>query len=328
MSLMQKAIRRGRRDYALGAAATLLQGSPERLWRRLCITAFEDIGVGDFEGLALLTAALKGKRWRSKIGGEWAVASYFVDRMCETSKCRAANDLCVVCEQDPAFEEERLRLGYGSQAELIEHVATEPTMAGRALALWFAIGTHRCHSDYLRERLGQVDETFDALAEIGFNIDVVEVCRAAFRKFGDIMIPLFVLVWDEAQRASHQTEPDDLPPEEMVGSVPCWAYDMHVREGNLAMARFLRSGCETARWLESHELPKAPVRFLGRLLFRVESGLVDRRLKWSMGNRLRQVADTEAHGLAFEEIAEGLRLLRKDLPLLHEERRHVAAPNS
>src|SRR5688500_741851 len=35
MSLMQKAIRRDRADLALRAAATLLQVSPDRFWRRL-----------------------------------------------------------------------------------------------------------------------------------------------------------------------------------------------------------------------------------------------------------------------------------------------------
>ena len=114
----------------------------------------------------------------------------------------------------------------------------------------------------------------------------------------------------------------------MIGSVPCWAYDMHVREGNQAMARFMGSGCETARWLASHDLPKSPVRCLGGLLFRVESGLVDRRLRWSVGNRLLQFADTEAHGLDTGEAIESLRLLRKDLPVLNEERRNVAASNS
>ena len=33
MSLMQKAIRRGREDLALRAAASLLSDAPERLWR-------------------------------------------------------------------------------------------------------------------------------------------------------------------------------------------------------------------------------------------------------------------------------------------------------
>jgi replication-associated recombination protein RarA len=44
MSLLQKAIRRGRTDFALIAAATLLRDAPDRLWRRLAIIAFEEIG--------------------------------------------------------------------------------------------------------------------------------------------------------------------------------------------------------------------------------------------------------------------------------------------
>ena len=49
MSLMQKAIRRGREEIALRAAATLLRDSPDRLWRRCGVTAFEDIGVADLD---------------------------------------------------------------------------------------------------------------------------------------------------------------------------------------------------------------------------------------------------------------------------------------
>ncbi len=82
MSLMQKAIRRRREDLALRAAATLLDVSPDRFWRRACVTAFEDIGVADFDTVAIVTAALKGKRWRDGIGGEWAVGSYLVRRLC------------------------------------------------------------------------------------------------------------------------------------------------------------------------------------------------------------------------------------------------------
>ena len=44
MSALQKAIRRGREDLALGAAATLLRDAPERLWRRLGCIAYEDVG--------------------------------------------------------------------------------------------------------------------------------------------------------------------------------------------------------------------------------------------------------------------------------------------
>lgn len=51
MALLQKAIRRGRKQCALRAAATLLHQSPERLWRRIGCIAFEDVGVGDIEAV-------------------------------------------------------------------------------------------------------------------------------------------------------------------------------------------------------------------------------------------------------------------------------------
>jgi hypothetical protein len=87
MSAAQKA------DLALRAAATLLHGSPERLWRRFGCIAFEDIGVGDFDTVALVTAVIAGKRFRSELGGEWIVCSFLVSRMSEATKCRAADDL-------------------------------------------------------------------------------------------------------------------------------------------------------------------------------------------------------------------------------------------
>ena len=82
MSLLQKAIRRGREDLALQAAATLLRDAPDRLWRRLGIIAVEDIGLADLHTAGIVTAALVGKTFRSHIGGEWAVASHLVSRMC------------------------------------------------------------------------------------------------------------------------------------------------------------------------------------------------------------------------------------------------------
>src|SRR5258708_6940519 len=74
MSLLQKAIRRGREEIAQRAAATLLEISPERLWRRCGGIVFEDTGVADLETLSIVTVALAGKRFRATLGGEWPVA--------------------------------------------------------------------------------------------------------------------------------------------------------------------------------------------------------------------------------------------------------------
>lgn len=327
MSLMQKAIRRGRDDLALKGAATLLEDSPDRLWRRLCITAYEDIGVADFDAVALVTAALKGKRWRAGAGGDWAVASHLIRRMCRSVKCRAADDLLVVCERHPDFEYARLDLTFKPVPELLDRVASKVALPERGLALWYAVGTYRCRSSLLRERRGDPQAVLDALCQRGYPETVVEVCREGLRKSGEILPPFLILLRQAVRRVARHTEPDDLPDEEMAGGVPCWAFDMFVRQGNQAMARFLKTGCETVRWLDDHYPDRGRNRFLGGMVFRVEGGLVDRRLRWGMGDRLRRMSDLESRGLDPKDMEEGLHLLRRDLPLLHEARRGVAGSN-
>ena len=73
MSILQKAIRRGREDLALSAAATLLRDAPDKLWRRIGCIAYEDVGVASLEAVGLATVALAGKqasrRARRRMGG-------------------------------------------------------------------------------------------------------------------------------------------------------------------------------------------------------------------------------------------------------------------
>src|SRR5439155_12244997 len=132
---------RGHEQLAHRAAATLLLNSPERLWRRCGCIAFEDIGVADLEAVSLVTAALTGKRYRSQLGGEWAVASFIMSRMAHASKCRAADDLLLVAENHPACERARLDLTFKTTGDLIRMATGPGHLPVRALALWYAIGT-------------------------------------------------------------------------------------------------------------------------------------------------------------------------------------------
>ncbi len=109
-------------------------------------------------------------------------------------------------------------------------------MPGRALALWYAVGTARCRSDVLPTRRGDPHAVFDALRDRGYPEAVVELPRESLKKGAEVLAPFLVLLWREARRSARHAEPDDLPGEEMIGPVPFWAYDMHVREGNRAMA--------------------------------------------------------------------------------------------
>ena len=75
MSILQKAIRRGREDLALRAAASLLRDAPDKLWRRIGCIAYEDIGMASLQAVGLATVALAGKRHRSAANGQLPAAS-------------------------------------------------------------------------------------------------------------------------------------------------------------------------------------------------------------------------------------------------------------
>src|ERR1700677_5143309 len=119
MSAMQKAIRRGREDLALGAAATLLCDAPDKLWRRLGCIAYEDVGIASLDAVGLTTVSLSGKQARAALGGGWTVARCLVAGLSRASKCRAADDLLMACDLHPAYAEPRAELPHLTTRDLI-----------------------------------------------------------------------------------------------------------------------------------------------------------------------------------------------------------------
>jgi hypothetical protein len=323
MALLQKAIRRGRKNLALRAAATLLHGSPERLWRRLGCVAFEDIGVADLDTVAIVTTALAGKRFRSSLGGEWAVASYIVSRMVHAPKCRGADDLLMAAELHPAFTATRRELAAMSTRELLTIMMGGEPLPVRALACWFAIGTNQRPSSHLRYRRGDPQAVFDALNEAGYPSTLVETAREGFRRTREVLAPFVVLLWPSRQSATPVIVDDDMPPEVMIGEVPGWALDTYTREGRRALKLFLQSDCASARWINANVSTGQRVNVLGNIVFRVEGGLVRRRSRWPMSDELRHMVDVGSHGPACADATQLLALVRADLGYLQEARLHV-----
>lgn len=324
MSLLQKAIRRGHNDWAQAATATLLETSPDRFWRRINVIAFEDIGVADRNVIGLTVAALHGKRWRRQNGGDAQIAAYLVDVMCEAEKCRAADDLATACEWHPHGESDRLCLTFKPIPELLDHIDGSGSLITKALALWFAIGTNRHGSENLRERRGEPYPVFDALCERGFDNEAVEIAREGYKKGAGILAALHVPLVQAAREQPTEVRADNIPSDELTNEIPCWVLDMHTREGKGALARYRKRHTEFNKWLDDKIDPRRRQHTLYRMLFSVESGLVDRRFSWEKADRLSAMVETEICGIHPDEMREGLRFLRNELPILNEERRHVA----
>lgn len=323
MSLLQKSIRRGRTDLGLAAAATLLRDAPDKLWRRLGGAAFEDVGLGNLAVLPLVTASLAGKRVRHTLGGDWAVASYLVEQLCRSTKCRAADDLLMAAETHPKFDDTRSELAELSIPQLLDVVIGNDSVEVRALSMWLALGTDRRPSTYLAFRRGNPDAVFNTLFEAGWPNTLVEVCREGFRRTGEVLAPFVLLL---SQAVAHEVSvvlPDDLPEEQLIGGIPGWAFDQYSREGKAALRVFLNGPAPTALWIRAQIAETHRLTFLGNLVFRAEGGAVDRRLRWSLGDHLKSQAEQGGNGGGCVDASEALQLLRRDFSKFQDIRTNV-----
>ncbi len=319
MSLLQKAIRRGREGLASHAGATLFLNDPEKLWRRIGGIAFEDIGLADIDTVGLVTAALAGKRVRATLGGEWAVASFVINRMAQAHKCRAADDLLMNAELNPAFASVRRECARLPTRELLDIATGSSPIIERALALWFAIGTDRRPSKYLPPRRGEPQAAFDYLCEAGFPHTVVEIAREGFKKTGEVLAPLVALLSRET-RDDTNIASDEFPPETLIGEVPSWCLDVYTREGRGAFTRFLKTDAEAARWVRSHVPPGRSVEFLGGIVFRCEGGALHDRVGWPLGDELRRQYEIGCAGPECNDASEIIALMRADISALNDMR--------
>jgi hypothetical protein len=318
---MQKAIRRGRTELALQAAATLLQQSPEWLWRRLACIAFEDVGLGDLDLVTQVTAAMTGKRARTTMGGEWTVASFLITRMAAARKCRAADDLLLVAENHPGFESQRLELGFSTSQRLVRVVTSTEPLAARALAAWFLLGTDRRPSPRLAKRNGDIASLFAALREI-LPPELVEIAREGHRRSGEVLPIFMALLVPHLQPELTSVQGDEMP-ETMAGVVPGWCIDLYTRPGRAALARLIEGSTPTARWVRAHIPPRQRVTFLGTIVFRLEGQCVRRRLRWSVADELRRATDYESNGPHCRDATEILQLAKSDLAELNDLRAKV-----
>lgn len=319
-ALLQKSIRRGEENLALRAAATLIQISPDRLWRRCGGIAAEDVGLGDTDVVANVAASLSGKRFRSGLGDEWRVASFIVSQMVMATKCRASDDLLMTAERHPRLTHARREFSTLSTRELLSIVAGSASIPERGLALWYALGTGHRPSLWLHPRRGEPNVVFDQLCEMGLPHTIVEIGRELFRRTGEPLGPFLSLLAPQRQVETATVADDDIPPATMIGEMPSWAFDRYSREGLACLQLFLRGNSETARWVRSHVPPTKRVDFLGDVLFRDEGQITRQRLHWPTADELRRLVDLECAGNGCADATEIVRLMRSDLPELNRVR--------
>lgn len=324
-SALQKSIRRGAESLALESANYLLDLDSSNFWRRLVVIALEDVGLGSLDIVGQVVACAHRAKVRRQIADDWSIASYLVTAMCRSIKDRTTDELTVLAEYSPSLDHHRSRpacMPLHEVLDIINQRAVSPEEL--AIAAWYAIGTDRYRSHLLCERPGDPVAFWSILENAGSPQSLIEVCQVGLLRGRTILAALLPLVWLLARDQPRAIAADDLTENRTVDGLPGWVFGGHTREGRRAINSYLKSDCQMSRWLQRHAPTASPAYVVSSLLFRVESGLVDRRLTWPTGDRLRQRTDTDVHGIDQELAGEALTILREELPLLDEARQRVA----
>lgn len=138
---LQKAIRRGEVEAAWNAAYALLDaGYSGPTWKRMCVIAPEEIGYGNLY-LVLAVMRISGdSNFRKKID-EYALMYTVVRLLCESVKCRTANDTVVIGSGQFDFiaqvrdndTEQLVAIARNEEVDIAQRIASMICMSGRRL---------------------------------------------------------------------------------------------------------------------------------------------------------------------------------------------------
>jgi hypothetical protein len=292
-SCWQKAVRRGDLVTAVMAASALWKQDRQSLWRRLHITALEDIGAGDAYTVTKVLTATASTTWRRQLGDE-RVALHLTRLMCGSVKNRMGDELFIQVERDPGYDDLRKRLAKADDNLLADYAAHENSpLIERSLALWYLTGTKKFPSETMPGRVGTPEKAVHVLRGLNAPADLVESCISVMGRTSWPLSIFMPLIWQEVRK---QARPqyifyDPIPPSPAVEGVPVYAADMFTRVGQASIRELQKS---------ASDLKGFSVRQIGLALFYIEGCRVENVLTSEWLEQFRhdgEFVDAESVGL-------------------------------
>ena len=321
ISCLQKAIRFGNVPMALNMMNVAFDVDPYYAVKRIGVIAMEDVGLGNRRAVMCALAALGSSKWRQSVaGGERQTMLWLTEQLASGFKCRAMTELLCIGLFDKRFN--RFKMAELSDDELVKIALTEGDIAKQMIAAWLLAGTSRFSGEGFPESNTRTPtRLFKTMVEQGLSVgSLYMAAKAASRCSAAMFIGmLFLDKW-----LQQTTEPDvqltEIPPMPKVGHMLGAAYDMHTREGKMAITKFKNEKFEQLRfWLE--QCPQH--RWDGQLYFGIflaEGGLLNRRLVYKNQPGLYALTERlelEYNGLPAEHHASFLEFLQHQLPALN-----------
>jgi hypothetical protein len=319
-SLLQKSIRRGEIDIAQRAALTFLRQKGSALWRRLIVIAFEDVGAGSPDVVAMTVAASTDANWRKQSGGEAVVASHLARLLAEAPKSRSAEHLITSSDCHPSFEQQRLLVSASSIADNLTVVAdNSKSLMHRALAAWCVSGM-----DWKREKGPGTDlpGLLDAYQSLGVPEELVAATGTAVSKTHEpitLMVPLIWLAAYDCRAPAVCTAP--APSSPVLDGIPMYALDKHTRIGLEAIRNLVKFNHEIRCLLERYVAPAQRHAAAYMAAFYADAAPLASKLSWDGANQLEELgteADLLKAGVPREVMESLIQVFRANLQSLNE----------
>ncbi|WP_209349481.1 hypothetical protein [Pontixanthobacter sp. CEM42] len=312
-SLLQKAIRRGQADFALAAGSFLHQLDPRIVWRRLPLIGWEDVSFGDLDACCNASQLARNKRLRTKLGGDWHTAAWFISRFCGAPKNRITDDLVTVLEHAPsapAIISQVSKLDDGDLRRLL--TPTDRCILRRAAATWLLCGTDKFPSEAMPARSGDLAAYFRYFARDSAASNLAVIGEAASKSTKTIFPALTAMLWEEwsENQSTFEIVKDQLNWNATIGDVPAYAYDGHTAKGSRYLRKLGRVDAELAIWLIEVLPAELHVPMLKKFAFRSVASLCNQLHNWGNIQKVRTLADSVGFHLEQSVFAEGMELFR------------------
>lgn len=285
-SNLQKAIRRGLTETAVGTATKLLSVDERYFWRRLTVIAYEDVGFGDIPLCHDLLKTFRREALHRQIGSEH-VGAYFVDALSNARKSRALCDAIAMVEFNVRRGEIEKPFFAMTDKQLVDVICSEnESLMERVAAL-----RHIC--GYRENAHGSYRAITPARQEL-----MREVCRAL--KLTEMETTLFLsgqsvseslnialpLVAQLARGEQREMQAEQIVFEGKNGILYA-ALDRHTRAGKKCLAKFAQEVKPIANFFQHHPNLN-PVAALGVAVFIVEGSQLNRWVVFPQSDILRQ----------------------------------------
>ncbi|MEQ9590706.1 MAG: hypothetical protein RJS97_22380 [Parvibaculaceae bacterium] len=324
-SALQKALRRGDAERAEQAAASLL-GTPQRLWKGLAVTVFEDFGSASIELRGQVVAACASKKVRSDLGGDVMVAGALIRQLCAVPRDRRVDETYMfagVLEKQPPSSKKR-RKWSPELRELLD-------CAGDII--------RRCERPVPRRSFKTVlARECDAFLVEMYEAECIDEEELAIciqgRKTTQCLLPvLYPLTKPVRSRQGSFSLTLTCPAGTYrdtcwdTHDVPLYALDGYTRTGKQALELLFWATPRLQSLLHPLQSRSAKMKALAALLFVLDGGVCTEEISDPLYDELKHISRGRWSGLPAELVPEALVAMRDALPHLNQLRQEIWGPN-